>query len=180
MLDELILREPERIGRDRTQRTALAVDAGALARRTTLEIDALFDALPAPDTEELRPRMHGRLVAVSFLDALPAPIRAAIFWLLALPLNPWRAKSFDEIGGANWWGVARGQLSFASYRVLREVSPNDGRESVLLDYAVDATPAPLRAILGELRRLSAGVLLGRMFWRGKAGATRILYFTLEG
>lgn len=139
------------------------------------ELDALFDLLPAPaDSDGV---WRGTLMAIRGLDWLPRPVAAALYRLLALPVDPWRGKSFADGHGANRWFTLPG-AAFGVYTVQVKDSPVDGKPSVWLDYNLPENPAPLRGIRGEARALGDNLLLCRMHWQGRDALHRVLYFTL--
>jgi hypothetical protein len=148
-----------------------------LLRQRQSELDALFELLPAPTADQADGAWRGTLMAITGLNWLPRGIAAVLYQLLALPINPWRGKSFDHGSGANRWFGMPG-AAFASYRVSVDPSPVDGKPAVELDYDLPENLALLRPIRGEARLLGENLLLCRMNWQGKAGLYRVLYFTL--
>lgn len=152
-------------------------DLADLLRQTRPELDALFALLPAPTAAEAAGHWHGTLMAVRGLGWLPRPLVHGLYRLLALPLNPWRGKSFGGETGANRWFTAHG-AAFGRFRVQASTSGVDGQPTLLLDYDLPENPAALRPIRGEARRLGDGLLLARMNWQGARGLHRVLYFTL--
>lgn len=147
-----------------------------LRRFRSAELAALFydlNAGPLP-----RGRLRGQLMAVTGLDFLPRSLSAVLYGLLALPLNPWRGKLFDEDHGSNLWFGLRG-LRFGHYRI-RQAPGADGQASVWLDYDQPENPAWLRGIRGEARELAAGRWLCRMHWQSGQQLSPLLWFTLSG
>lgn len=142
------------------------------------ELAELFALLPAPEATAITGRWRGTLMAVSGLGWLPRPLARLLYGFLALPINPWRGKSFGEREGVNRWLALRGP-GFLRYAIDAGPSPHDGGPALLLDYGVSANPAPARRILGEVRRLDEGTLLARMSWNGKSGPVTLLYFALR-
>lgn len=162
---------------------AATPDAGALARSSRVELDAVFARLPVPDAgaSDLRGALRGRLLAGPASDALSPGLRAAAHALLASPLNPWRGKSFARSDGANRWGLGGvGQLSCARFGISRAAGLDGCGPVLRLSYDVPENPRALRSIVGELRRLGPGRFLGRMHWITRRGPIRLLYFTLGG
>lgn len=148
-----------------------------LLRQRQPELDQLFALLPAPTPAQADGHWHGALLAVRGLGWLPRPLAGGLYRLLALPLNPWRGKSFGDDGGANRWFTAHG-AAFGRFRMQAATSAVDGQPVLLLDYDVPENPGLLRRIRGEARVLGDGLLLARMNWQGDAGLHRVLYFTL--
>ena len=158
---------------------APAVDARSLARRSRDDLDRLFAALPPPASGEVAGTMRGTVVDVIGLGRLPPGVRAGLLAALRGPIGIWRGKRFAGAQGTNVWGAGRVERGFAAFRV--EVCPAlDGSGScVRLDYDVPENPLPVRAILGEVRSLGPGLLLGRMHYRAGSARACVLYFTLE-
>jgi hypothetical protein len=154
------------------------VDARSLARMSMAELDGLFAELDVASRGELQGRKRGRVLAVSGLDWIPGVARSALFGLInELPI--WRGKSFEGEFGANAWLLSGHHLQFARF-LVHEAPALDGPGTVLrLDYDVNANPAPLRRILGELRHLGPGLFLARMqvLWGDRV--VKVSYFTLE-
>lgn len=146
-----------------------------LLRYRQNELDALFELLPAP--EAAAGVWRGTLMAITGFGWLPRPVAAVLYRILALPIDPWRGKSFDNGRGANRWFRLPG-AAFGEYRVSIGASAVDGKPAVQLDYDVPENFALLRGIRGEARVLGDDLLLCRMNWQGKAGLSRVLYFTL--
>jgi len=155
--------------------TLRAID---LLRYRREECDALFGVLPAPRESAVDGVWRGAVMAVSGLDGLPRMLAAALYSVLAQPVQPWRGKSFAGDSGANQWGGLPG-AAFGRYRVSLRDSPEDARPVLWLDYDVPENPSFLRAIRGEARALRDDVLLCRMHLLRGARTTRVLYFTLE-
>lgn len=151
--------------------------AADLLRQRQPELDDLFALLPPVTPAEADGHWQGTLMALRGLDRLPRPLARGLYRLLALPLNPWRGKSFAQAEGANRWLGLPG-LAWGRFRIEATDSAVDGRPTLLLDYDVPDNPALLRGIRGEARRLGDGVLLARMNWQGRHGLQRVLYFTL--
>jgi hypothetical protein len=158
---------------------APAVDARSLARRSRADLDRLFAALPPPASGEVAGTMRGTVVDVIGLGRLPPGVRAGLLAALRGPIGVWRGKRFAGAQGTNVWGAGGFERLFAAFRV--EVGPAlDGSGScVRLDYDVPENPLPVRAILGEVRSLGPGLLLGRMHYRAGSARACVLYFTLE-
>lgn len=148
-----------------------------LLGQTQEELDRLFALLPPVSIEQAGGVHRGTLMAILGLNWLPRPLARGLYRLLALPINPWRGKSFESGTGANRWFTAHGP-SFGRYRVETRDSPVDGQPSLWLDYDVPENIGLLRPIRGEARLLGDGLVLARMNWQGKAGLHRVLYFTL--
>lgn len=148
-----------------------------LLRYRQQELDALFELLPVPAAHAVDGAWRGTLMAITGLGWLPRGIASGLYRLLALPVNPWRGKSFDHDNGANRWFGMPG-AGFGNYRIAFRRSPVDGKAVVWLDYALAENLAPLRGIRGEARALGDNLLLCRMNWQGKSGLHRVLYFTL--
>lgn len=121
---------------------------------------------------------YGRLFSITGFDRLPRPIAAALYTLLATPLNPWRGKSFNGTQGSNQWLRVKG-LSFGSYQLSEQPGP-DGKMSLWLNYDCESNPRLLRSIRGEARHLQDGQLLCRMLWHTKDQYSTLLWFTLSG
>jgi hypothetical protein len=158
---------------------APAVDARSLARRSRANLDRLFAALPLPASGELSGTLRGTVVDAVGLGRLPPGVRAGLLAALRGPLGVWRGKRFAGAQGTNVWGAGGFERLFATFRV--EVGPAlDGSGScVRLDYDVPENPLLVRAILGEVRSLGPGLLLGRMHYRAGSARACVLYFTLE-
>lgn len=169
--------------------TLSSEDAGAaarpdrrlLARASREELDALFAQLPVPDAgaADLRGALRGRLLAGPASEWISPPLRALFHALLASPANLWRGKAFGPGGGANRWGVARGQIALGRFGVSRAAGIDGCGPVLRLSYDVPGNPRALRGIVGELRRLGPGSFLGRMHRITRRGPRRILYFVLE-
>lgn len=155
-----------------------AVDARSLARKSMVELDALFSELDVASIGELQGHKRGRMLAVSGFDWVPGVARGAVLGFVnELPI--WRGKSFDGEFGANAWLLPGHQLQFARF-LVREASSLDGAGTVIqLDYDVAANFAPLRKIVGELRHLAPGVFLARMQFLWGERVVKVLYFSLE-
>lgn len=140
------------------------------------ELATLFTTLdpgPAPAG-----RLRGRLLAIRGTDALPGPLKGALYSVLGLALNPWRGKYFAADHGSNVWGCLNGPR-FGHYST-RLCEGADGEPSLWLDYNLPGNPALLRAIRGEARQLHNGSWLCCMHWQGQQLHRAILWFTLEG
>ncbi len=146
-----------------------------LLRSRQHELDALFELLPVPAHAD--GVWRGTLMAIRGLDWLPRPVANLLYRVLALPIDPWRGKSFADGRGANRWFTLPG-AAFGVYTVRVKDSPVDGKPSVWLDYNLQENLAPLRGIRGEARALGDDLLLCRMNWQGSNTLHRVLYFTL--
>ena len=141
----------------------------SLARQGTGALDQLFGTLPAARIDGLRPHMRGHLVAVAGLDWVPGGVRALVF-----ERGLWRGNNFDGEFGSNAW-VVGSRIEFARF-LVREGEAVDGIGKVLrMDYDVAANPRVLRGLVGELRELGGGAVLGRMWVAGR----RLGYVVLE-
>lgn len=148
-----------------------------LLRQSQEELDALFSLLPLPERDAVDGHWRGTLMAIGGLGWLPRGLAAGLYRTLALPVNPWRGKSFSQRDGANRWFGLPG-AAFGTYRVQFTNSPVDAKPVLWLDYNLPENIAPLRGIRGEARQLGKNFLLCRMNWQGSKGLHRVLYFTL--
>lgn len=142
-----------------------------------VDLQAQFETSEKPQVAELDGLYRGRIVAIAGTDALPGPARSLVSALLNSILIPWVGKRFgtNESGGwqgTNTWFTTLGP-NFLGF-VCRS-----GNDALVLDYDIATNPKPLRAMLGELRRLAPALYLGRLSVRVGERATPILYFTLD-
>lgn len=150
------------------------VDPSSLCGLPFDELDRLFASLDAPEPEQLRGTLRGRIVSATGIERAGASLRrpmARALQLVSLPF--WQGKRLEGERGTNLWLAPVG-LAYGAFTVSR-----DDHGSASLDYDVASNPRLLRPILGELRLLGPGLYLGRMDYRGRRGRSRIHYFVLE-
>ncbi len=157
----------------------IAVDSRSLARRSRADLDRLFASLTAPSLTQLAGTLRGTVVDLVGLGRLPPGLRSALLAALRGPIGVWRGKRFAGSRGTNVWGAGRFERLFAAFRVDAGPAIDGSGSCVRLDYDVEENPLPVRAILGELRALGPGLLLGRMHYRAGSATACVLYFTLE-
>lgn len=171
------LRQPRGRAARRDEGELVPVDPASLSRLSMEQLDELFTTLEPAVLEQLQGHKRGRMLAMTGLDWVPAPLRHAL-----LNRGPWRGEQIDGEFGANAWLSSRRSLEFARY-IVREAPSIDGSGPVLrLDYDVAKNPRPLRGLFGELRQLGPGLFLARLYYRRGRGDGRVLpisYFTLE-
>jgi hypothetical protein len=161
--------------------TSIATDSGVAAAHAVLdhsqgELAELFATLVAVSAEEMQGEWIGEMAGVVGLERLPRPVRKVVHSLLP----GWRGKRFTGSVGSNIWGGRTRNTDWLRSRTEHvEQSPVDGRPSLWLDYDISANPVVMRAIRGELRRLDADVVLGRMSWQTRAKLHCVLYFPLR-
>ena len=141
------------------------------------ELQELYAKLPAPKRGSANGVWRGKLMGFSGLGWLPRWLAAMLYRLLALPINPWRGKGFDDAQGANRWFGMPG-IGYAFYNLAYVDSPLDGKPALCLDYDRKDNLALLRRIRGEGRVLGEGEMLCRMCWKTRSGLHVVLYFTL--
>ena len=153
------------------------LNSADLLRYRQPELEKIYAQLPAPERGSADGVWRGRLMAFTGFGWLPRWLAAALYRLLALPINPWRGKGFDGDQGANRWFGMPG-VGYAFYNLKFINSPVDGRPAVCLDYDRKDNLGLLRHIRGEGRVLGDGEMLCRMFWKTRSGLHLVLYFTL--
>ena len=132
------------------------MNSAELMRYRQAELQELYAQLPAPERGSADGVWRGKLMAFSGLGWLPRWLAAALYRLLALPINPWRGKGFDGDEGANRWFGMPG-VGYAFYNLKFIDSPLDGRPAVCLDYdrkdnLALASPHPRRRARAGRRR----------------------------
>lgn len=143
--------------------------------KTMAEMDEEFARLRYSGTDFPEGIFDGRILAISGLSFLLAPLRLPANAIDRI--NPWRGKSFWGDRGANRWISNARDLHFGHFHVAIGKSPVDGAKTLLLDYDVAENPLPLRSILGEARQVPGGYLC-RMLYRTGPATVKILYFSL--
>ena len=153
------------------------MNSAELMRYRQAELQELYAKLPAPERGSVNGVWRGRLMAFTGLGWLPRWLAAALYRLLALPIDPWRGKGFDGDEGANRWFGLPG-VGYGFYNLKFVDSPVDGHPALCLDYDRKDNLFLFRHIRGEGRVLGEGEMLCRMFWKTRSGLHLVLYFTL--
>lgn len=139
-------------------------DARQLLKMSQRQLDELFSASAAgriPDGEATGTALVAPGTSLS-------PQIARFVSLLA-----WQGKIFDAAQGVLRNKILPFGLSAVSARVYKEASWLDGKECIVLDYSESSLVA--RRIRDEIREISPGVYLGKVYW----GRRRLIDFALE-
>ena len=128
------------------------------------QLDELFSASAAgrvPDGEAT-----GTMIIAPGTSLSPAIARL-------ISLFAWQGKIFDAAQGVLRNRILPFGVSAVSARVYKEASWLDGKECIVLDYSESSLVA--RQIRDEIREISPGVYLGKVYW----GRRRLIDFALE-
>jgi len=139
-------------------------DARQLLNMSQRQLDELFTASAAgriPDGEAT-----GTAIVAPGTSLSPQIARF-------ISLFAWQGKIFDAAHGVLRNRILPFGLSAVSARVYKEASWLDGKECIVLDYSDTSLIA--RWIRDEIREISPGVYLGKVYW----GRRRLIDFALE-
>jgi len=139
-------------------------DARQLLTLSQRQLDELFSASAAgrvPDGEAT-----GTMIIAPGTSLSPAIARL-------ISLFAWQGKIFDAAQGVLRNRILPFGVSAVSARVYKEASWLDGKECIVLDYSESSLVA--RQIRDEIREISPGVYLGKVYW----GRRRLIDFALE-
>lgn len=159
-------------------RGAITVRPHDLAKLTDGALERAFDAARAPSIADVQGELSGAMLSLAGMEALPVPLARLLRGVLAAPIFPWRAKRIVGRRGRNLWGLGDGQIAFGEFDIRRGTAWDDGHEVLVVDYDVDANPATLRHLRGELGELDPGLLLGRFGWRSPEATHLVGFFGL--
>jgi hypothetical protein len=139
-------------------------DARQLLTLSQRQLDELFSASAAgrvPDGEAT-----GTMIIAPGTSLSPAIARL-------ISLFAWQGKIFDAAQGVLRNRILPFGVSAVSARAYKEASWLDGKECIVLDYSDTSLIA--RWIRDEIREISPGVYLGKVYW----GRRRLIDFALE-
>jgi hypothetical protein len=139
-------------------------DARRLMKMSRRQLDELFSASPAGRI----PNGRATGTAIVAPGTSLSPQIARFIRLVA-----WQGKIFDAAQGVLRNEILPFGLSAIVARVYKEASWLDGKECIVLDYSDSSLVA--RRIRDEIREISPGVYLGKVYW----GRQRLIDFALE-
>ncbi|MBI2392435.1 MAG: hypothetical protein HYV09_22815 [Deltaproteobacteria bacterium] len=147
------------------------------------QLATLYAGGRPPQLGVLAGHARGRLLSVPALHAVPvvgALLDRLLIRAAALPLNPWRGKTFaapaehHRTSGDNDV-LGRALLPFDAHV---EKSALDHAPALIIRYARPENPRLLRPVVDELREVARGLWLGPSYVRGPNGPRILVWFAV--
>ena len=152
-----------------------------LAARSLDDLLELYRSGRTPAIADVEGDADGRMLGV----AKAGPAQAALTWLAAQKLFPWRGKSFKALGPERGEGINRvfgeGEGGKRWFRFETYVTRSRAGEfdALHLDYDNADNPFFIRAIKDEIREVAPGLYLGQAYVVLTGTAHLALYFGLQ-